>query len=451
MNAIWVHAAISSDDGDAYDLVYLGEKLPAKRRTTWLLNPDPATTKTKEKKSTYLVKANFQVKSKFEYPILYLKVFGYEKGKNTRKAREQYKGGLAKFFFLGNGTVNAAQNNNVLQRSRSSFHWITRVWTIHYKVLLEIPASLPFSRYIHDDQGLSFRLFWRLEYSSHVDAIADYPTQKCSFQGNPSGSIPLVIVAEIDKNKADTEKLRRRHSEASWLRRQHENSYWRYDKGHCEASWMEQRSYHILVVGDSQPSYMCDHLHQFGTTPTDCVTIKGKWNEDEKRRPALVDFSLAYSDVIKKHLSMRKADNSTMVVLFNTQGLWEAAYGQLELFPTMLKKVLKALPSGNSLFYFFITTTAVHPHNYQPGIFQDSKKWAMTQPRVHAINEMAVSTLRQWSRIRVDSIDLEHISLLQEEDPMVPGDMRHYGNQTNELLLSYLLCEVDRLTTNAEY
>mmetsp|Transcript_210 Transcript_210/g.306 ORF Transcript_210/g.306 Transcript_210/m.306 type:complete len:492 (+) Transcript_210:63-1538(+) len=454
VNVILVHVAICKDAlGGENVLVNFGEKPYANRRISWL-NPDPSTVETKGS-GTYFLQADFKVNSKFEYPVLYLKAVGYAKGK--KKTEAQYKEGLAKFVFLGNGTN---QQSDALIRQGSNFHWMTGVWDIRYKFLVNLPSS-----WAHHD-GLSFRLFWRLEYSSHADAIADYPVKKCSFHGNPKASMRINFVekkiasetnnkeGEEGKDNPDNMKV------SSWLRRSHEKSRWRYDRCHSELSWMGKRPYHVLVIGDSQPSYMCKHLQQFGRTSTDCVTIKGNWSNSQEKTLkggnslALVDFSLAYSNALNQAAETARNKNLTLVVLFNTQGLWEVAYGQLELFPHMLNKVLKTLPTNkltdhslaHKIMYFFVTTTAVHPHNYQPGIFKDSKKWAMTQPRVHAINELAISTLRRWystSSVRVDIIDLEEISLLQEEDPMVPGDMRHYGNRTNELLLAYLLCEVD--------
>jgi len=304
-------------------------------------------------------------------------------------------------------------------------------WSLLYAVDVKIP---PWAA------NLTFVLSWRLEYSSYIDSIADYPTITRSFQGAPTGMFVLpnfekrVIIYPNDKVVVHGPWLRRKSTSSEWVYYQNQNSDNELSKS-CKRAWNETRPYSVLIVGDSQPNYMCEHLATYGSTPTKCVSLKG--NFTNVSRTQLGDFSTRYSNV----LNQAQED----VVIFNTQGLWETAYGQLSVYPSRLDTVLDSIPSRKDRStHFFLTTTAVHPNNYKRGIFTDDTKWAMTQPRVQAINSASKERINAFSNRDIFTLDIEALSLLREDDPLVEGDMRHYGSHTNEMLLSYILCEVDR-------
>jgi len=403
---------------------------------------------------------DFVVSSEFQYPIMFLTLVGYDhdhdydyihpnpKDDNDERNNITKKGlgpPLAKFVFLGNGTQTGNGNINWNGRGTDLFlpPPLTRKdasikrdgeWNVVYTIDIEVP---PWAA------DLSFILSWRLEYSSYTDAIADYPTKTHSFQGAPSDSFILPTLENGERHQPNDTMVHR-----PWLRKRSGRSEWMYypsqddigNGGDKEIStsckpWNEKRLYSVLIVGDSQPNYMCNHLAQYNPTRSRCVSLKGNFTNGTGTE--LLDFSKRYLSVLN--------EAQEDVIIFNTQGLWETAYGRFAGFQTRLDTVLDSIPSKQKRRkYFFLTTTAVHPNNYKPGIFLDNNKWAMTQPRVQAINSVCRERINTSSNKDIFMIDVEALSLLREDDPMVQGDMRHYGNRTNELLLSHLLCEVDK-------
>jgi hypothetical protein len=95
-----------------------------------------------------------------------------------------------------------------------------------------------------------------------------------------------------------------------------------------------------------------------------------------------------------------------------------------------------------------MTTTAVHPALYA-GLPGDAKKWAMTMPRVQRHNDLLRAAVAGVNAAlgppALALVDMESLSLAAEDDPKEPGDMRHFGNATNEALLGWLLCQLDRI------
>lgn len=216
-----------------------------------------------------------------------------------------------------------------------------------------------------------------------------------------------------------------------------------WSSGNCR-SWTEPRPYRLAIIGDSQPTYMCQHLlWGLGLQPQTqqpppqpcqdkvcCTSIKN----------TLHSTLTNYTDEI--------VHSNTDVVVFNPAGLWETAYGSLVDFRDNFANLLEAAKVGGNddRRYFSLPTTAVHPTNY-PGIWGDERKWAMTQPRVAAINRIVAEEVSRRNIGNATSIGvvrmIEEISLARDDDPQSPGDMRHFGNATNELLLQVMLCQVD--------
>jgi hypothetical protein len=388
--------------------------------------------------------AELEMTIDFEYPMIFLTVLGYPR----ERARSHISAGiedneagsspLAKFVFLGNGTHDdLSLYSSPLVRKRAVLPNHIG-WTIGYRINIPVPLWA---------SDLDFTLSWRLEYSSHCDALMNHPARKCSFQGFPSGFLALSAhKSPMNDQQHDNSR--------PWLGRQDASRDWTYHRlndddddvsaSSCTKPWNVTRPYSLVVVGDSQPTYMCNHLAKSNTTSSRCVSLKGSFTNTSSGMK-LNDFSIPYSTVLK--------DAEEEVVIFNMQGLWETAYGRLELFASKLDSVLDSITEittpGNKntkQLHFFLTTTAVHPFNYKR-FRKDVNKWAMTQPRVHEVNALSKEVIRRRNaktNSKVLLLDVEALSLLREDNPSGQGDMRHYGANTNELLLTHVLCEVDR-------
>lgn len=368
----------------------------------------------------------FTVYSASEYPVLFITILGYP----SLAMRP-----LAKFVVLNNGTDEPSPLVRMNAKVLSSGGW-----DIIYRIHVVVPLSI--------DNRLSFRVNWRHEYSSWSDALADYPTPACSFQGHQRGRFVATTTPLTSENNATVASI------GPWLRRSNARDDWDYydpdDDMTCEKKWNEARPYKVTIIGDSQPTHMCRYLEAKGTTfNTSCIERKGKKVnktivDSREVNSTLIDFRERYTQTL-----LEAVQTGGGVVLFNVQGLWEAAYGQLSRFGGMLDAVLNEMPSDNATTYFFMTTTALHPYTYTPGIYKDYRKWAMVQPRVHAQNRIAKERIAaaaasvNTNKI-IHILDLEGLTLLRADDPEKKGDMRHYGNKTNALLLSRILCAVDR-------
>jgi hypothetical protein len=202
---------------------------------------------------------------------------------------------------------------------------------------------------------------------------------------------------------------------------------------------LRERDYSLVIIGDSQPFYMCQHLiwELNSNRNIRCVQIKQTLRNETT--------FLAYANELQ--------DATENVVIFNPSGLWEAAYGSIDLFRDNFQRLLDHIPSRRKhrQTFFFAPTTAVHPIVYG-NLTNDDKKWSMTQVRVREINTIAKQlVLNESERRRVgDTISLrvlptpiDALSLNREDDPKTPSDMRHFGNRTNEMLLEAMLCDLD--------
>lgn len=205
----------------------------------------------------------------------------------------------------------------------------------------------------------------------------------------------------------------------------------------CPSSLFRDRDYSVVFIGDSQPHYMCQHLiwELQSDVNTRCVQIKQTLGNE-------TTFN-AYVHALN--------DATESVVIFNPSGLWEAAYGSIDLFRDNFQRLLDNIPSKRPKrqSYFFAPTTAVHPVNYA-NLINDDRKWSMTQVRVREINDIAKQLVRNETKRRVrDTIavrvlptPIDALSLNREDDPKASSDMRHFGNHTNEMLLEAILCDL---------
>lgn len=303
-------------------------------------------------------------------------------------------------------------------------------WKVSYQVDVVIPEWV-------SARAASFDFSWRLEYASKLQALSDFPVDTPSFWGNASGkgSLGLSSFTKGDKTLAIP----------NWLERYHpalRKDLWSYHRESPCKPWDQPRPYSLAIVGDSQPDYMCTQLRNAVVGMNiNCVAIKGVLeNKPSKGVETQSDGRIKNNTLPTYIEALSKADQD--FVLFNPSGLWESAYGSLESYRFTIPKLLdgiKVKDSGQRLFA--LTTTAVHPYNYRPGIYRDKKKWAMTQVRVQAVNQILRQEVQRFDDIGI--IDLEPVSLANDQDPKVTGDMRHFGKQTNQIFLRHVLCTLD--------
>lgn len=303
-----------------------------------------------------------------------------------------------------------------------------------------------------------------MEYVVDFDsAMADFSPDSCSFRGMPT-------FHRIWGNDEFADVNKQRHArENNWLVRMAPDKDWEWigtvaglhslptksAKATSCSSWKEERPYSIVIIGDSQPSYTCNHLVYGLTGDKEAI-------QTPKVRCVQIKRTLQNLTTFEVYASELQHSNEDFVI-FNPSGLREAAYGSLDDFRVNFQRLLTYIPteritdsnSINKQHYFFAPTTAVHPINY-PNLPNDDKKWSMTQPRVQSINRIAAELVMKRKELYKskahDTISISNlpapwdmISLSREDDPLTPTDMRHFNSSTNEMLLISLLCELDQI------
>jgi hypothetical protein len=147
----------------------------------------------------------------------------------------------------------------------------------------------------------------------------------------------------------------------------------------------------------------------------------------------------------------RKSCECGGILVFNPAALWQCAYGELRKWEEALPEILRVVGEARFDRVFFVTSTAVHPVVYN-GLASDQKKWAMTDPRVQALNTAAVQEIMQLAReqeqdpelVSIGVIDIWPLSSLREDDPANPTDMRHYGSSTMASVVDVILTHICR-------
>jgi len=194
-------------------------------------------------------------------------------------------------------------------------------------------------------------------------------------------------------------------------------------------SWRRPREYELVVAGDSQFTFMCEDIKSLAPgIQLRNLTVKGTLFKSWET-----------------WMTSLKSATSSGVLLLNLAGLWEVAYGNMddyggeEGYVSAVREAIKVALKSSFREVFVLTTTAVHPSNY-PALMEDSKKWAMTMPRVQYVNSI-------WRRValemNINVIEAEALSLARASDPRSQGDMRHFGKETSQLLFQSILCQVD--------
>ena len=303
-------------------------------------------------------------------------------------------------------------------------------WETNFHLNIQHPPSF-------EEGDLCYIVHWRVEYDTYENALSDYPSKTSSFRGAPTFRRDWNV-ADFNPSGHLGEWLVRRSHEERWIWSGHVvGDLLKDGKRSCPSTAFRERDYSVVFIGDSQPNYMCQHLiwELQSDSNTRCVQIKQTLGNETTLN--------AYVHALENALES--------VVLFNPSGLWEAAYGSIDLFRENFQRLIDNIPSKRPKrqSYFFAPTTAVHPVNYA-NLTNDDRKWSMTQVRVRKINDIAKQLVRDETRRRVrDTIavrvlptPIDALSLNREDDPKTPSDMRHFGNHTNEMLLEAIFCDL---------
>ncbi|GBG31643.1 Hypothetical Protein FCC1311_078682 [Hondaea fermentalgiana] len=334
------------------------------------------------------------IDSPFPKPVIFVRVSGSWCNANALEWKR---------VFLSDGMTLGIENMEVVKRKRKS----ASHWKLRYQIALKAPC--PGETHV----------FWRLEYSSLKDALADYPAPRRSFIGAPSGT-GVISIAPPSGLEDPVSQL---EADNTWLVRKADQRSWQWPSTARRKCALRDKL-PVTVIGDSQPSYMCAQWRSHRPNVF-CELVKGPLNNHS---------------IVEKYVAVLDNADRGGALVINAAGLWEAALGTISLYRTRIREILDAAMRASFEHVFYITTTMVHPIHYA-GLYNDSRKWAMTAPRVHELNNEAIALLSTPAYAnRVHVIDLESLSLGSEDDPMTATDMRHFGDITNEALAHHLSC-----------
>eukprot|EP00924_Labyrinthula_sp_SR-Ha-C_P002297 snap_masked-scaffold_19-processed-gene-6.42-mRNA-1 protein AED:1.00 eAED:1.00 QI:0/-1/0/0/-1/1/1/0/443 len=212
--------------------------------------------------------------------------------------------------------------------------------------------------------------------------------------------------------------------------------------------WLEEEKVETVAfyfIGSSQVFYECDwfkkHLPKGKRHVIDCEKTKGPLQNH------VPEFEARINEVFKE---IKKAPNTVNYVFINFAGLWDVAYGKFyaekETYKMTMKSLLslflskvKNLPDIDIRLNYLLTTI-VNPDEYK-GIENDTSKYFMTQPRVDLLNLFSRSVLEEREFSAINLVDTAGASWVGLHDPKSPGDMRHFGSETNKQLVDFILCQ----------
>ncbi len=428
-------------------------------------NQDPTASPSEYKRSGRLL----SVVSEYESPIVIATIQGYvsEKGCSEDSEFERDEA-IATITILSETNDTTSITNNKLPmifQVGDSEYTDEGLWSTQYHLVNLIS---PPTTFLWNDatnaRDLCYRIGYRVEYTDSKSSLADFPTDSYSFLGTPSFQRIWhwneFVSTETDDEGGGGEWLVRQSPDKEWEWYQTRQPTVDATTSQTCKSWKEERSYSLVMIGDSQPTYTCQHLIH-GLTGSATGT-------HEKVRCVQIFQPIKNNASFGQHARMLESSPED-VVIFNPSGLWEAAFGTLDDFRYYFAKLLKHIPMqpvtlpGNTMdserkvHYFFAPTTAVHPINY-PRLPTDENKWSMTQTRVRAVNQIAEEVMQKEIAARSSSLislstlpaPVDALSLSRYDDPLTPTDMRHFGFSTNEMLLAAMLCKIDEMIGSAD-
>lgn len=390
------------------------------------------------------------VTSGYPHPIIIATVRGFADNTYCREdyhwkgERDDHRGDLAKITILsgskdsstpdekGASLIQVGNPERIAHNSTVGTPADDLMWMTKFRLDVAAPHYIPI-----DDHVNCYTVDYRVEYVDTESALADFPSKSCSFRGTPR--FHRIWRSNEFINVHDREQP---NTGDNWIVRSSADKDWQWtgvahnlDSSNCP-SWKQERPYNIVIIGDSQPSYTCNHL-LYGLSGDKNVS------RHPKVRCVQIKQTLQNRTTFDRYVSELQSSKEDYVI-FNPSGLWEAAYGSLNVFRDNFQRLLSSIPiekknsqSKYSRQYFLLTpTTAVHPINY-PDLSTDDKKWSMTQSRVQAINTVAKELVMKKKRMHesnsYDSVFIstlpapwDLITLSREDDPMTPTDMVRY-------------------------
>jgi len=286
-------------------------------------------------------------------------------------------------------------------------------WKVEYRIRISPPIA-----------G-TYRVDWRLEYTSLAEALRDFPVDTMSFKGDVKG----FETAQVSPDDVSSSPLT-----YGWVTGNDSDGW---QAAHVTGICQLPPDLEITIIGDSAPSYLCEqmqwNLRNTNGVVAKCISIKG----------VLEDVADSYREALLRPplYNPNSRIKVKRILMFNLAGLWEAAYGQLRSYRATVTDLFELVADSKSQFtsIYYLTTTAVNPSQYR-GLKEDRQKWAMTMPRVSELNRVAADVIASKFTNELKLIDLELISLaIGEDDPKEVDDMRHFGYKTNDALINVIL------------
>ena len=122
-------------------------------------------------------------------------------------------------------------------------------------------------------------------------------------------------------------------------------------------------------------------------------------------------------------------------ILVVGSGLWDAAYGNLDVYRSKVRDLLVAAAASSFSRVLWVTTSAIHPgrRRMSEHAMNSVLTWHnyFTTVRVDAVNEIALAQLRRLERTRhiregrIEVVDTTHLTRAAPWSTQ-PGDMVHY-------------------------
>ena len=288
-------------------------------------NQDPTASPSEYKRSGRLL----SVVSEYESPIVIATIQGYvsEKGCSEDSEFERDEA-IATITILSETNDTTSITNNKLPmifQVGDSEYTDEGLWSTQYHLVNLIS---PPTTFLWNDatnaRDLCYRIGYRVEYTDSKSSLADFPTDSYSFLGTPSFQ-RIWHWNEFVSTETDDEG-----GGGEWLVRQSPDKEWEWyqamqptdDKTTTATqtckSWKEKRSYSLVMIGDSQPTYTCHHLI-YGLTGSAA-------GPHEKVRCVQIKYPIKNQTTFDQYAFMLEKSPED-VVIFNPSGLWEATFG----------------------------------------------------------------------------------------------------------------------------
>jgi hypothetical protein len=208
--------------------------------------------------SIYVERGLLTVTSNYEHPVIIATLRGYIE---EQKCNDQYNedhGALAKLTLLSDPSskdgpllFQVGQSESISSIIKQVNANNTDLWKTQFRLHISPP---PFT-----DNQLCYTISYRVEYAGFEAAMADFPPKLCSFQGRPKYH-RIWKSNEFMTGDPTTST----GPGANWLVRKSQDENWEWSgvanfHPSCPI-WKQERPYKIVIIGDSQPSYTCNHL-----------------------------------------------------------------------------------------------------------------------------------------------------------------------------------------------